>query len=112
MRRQAGMTQGELAQKLGVTKRTIINYEQGCSTPRDSQVLNALANEFQVTADYLLADPLAADYQERTVDVEIIARHHASELAKCLKEAGLTSDCRDELARQVMDAYWQKPEDK
>lgn len=53
LRRQAGMTQQELATKLGITKSVVSYYELSERTP-SPEVLKALAIIFHVSADYLL----------------------------------------------------------
>lgn len=53
LRRGAGMTQQELAEKLGVTNRTISKWETGETFPETSQLV-PLADLFQVTVDELL----------------------------------------------------------
>ena len=47
------MTQTELANKIGVVKGTIANYESGLRKP-DNDKLIALAEVFEVSVDYLL----------------------------------------------------------
>ena len=53
LRRAAGMTQQELAEKLGVTNRTISKWETGETFPETSQLI-PLADLFHVTVDELL----------------------------------------------------------
>ena len=53
LRRGAGMTQQELAEKLGVTNRTISKWETGETFPETAQLI-PLANIFHVTVDELL----------------------------------------------------------
>lgn len=53
LRRGAGMTQQELAEKLGVTNRTISKWETGETFPETSQLV-PLADLFHVTVDELL----------------------------------------------------------
>ena len=49
-----GLTQEELARRLGVSKGTVGNYESGARTPRKLDDLNSLADYFNVEIDYLL----------------------------------------------------------
>ena len=53
LRRDAGLTQQELAEKLGVTNRTISKWETGETFPETSQLV-PLADLFHVTVDELL----------------------------------------------------------
>ncbi len=52
LRREAGLTQRETAEKIGVTYRTYQNYEAGASMPQ-SAVLARLARLFGVSMDML-----------------------------------------------------------
>ena len=54
LREESGLTQEELARRLGVSKGTIGNYESGARTPRKLDDLNSLADYFNVEIDYLL----------------------------------------------------------
>ncbi len=49
------LSQEELAEKLGVTRRTIINYETKNMYP-SGEIIGKLADIFSVSADYLLGD--------------------------------------------------------
>ncbi|MBR5226943.1 MAG: helix-turn-helix transcriptional regulator [Clostridia bacterium] len=52
-RKQIGLTQGELAEKLNGRKSLVSNYENGYSTP-DIFTLITLADLFKVTLDELV----------------------------------------------------------
>lgn len=54
LRMEAGWTQEELAAKLGVSKGAIGNYESGMRSPRKFEDLEAVADVFNVSFDYLL----------------------------------------------------------
>ncbi|MDE5769727.1 MAG: helix-turn-helix domain-containing protein [Oscillospiraceae bacterium] len=60
-RKKAGLTQKEVADKLGLQYTTYRNYEQGQREPNNKTIL-ALSNLFNVSTDYLLGkeDPLEA----------------------------------------------------
>ncbi len=63
MRKEAGMTQKELADRLGITKSVVSYYELQERTP-SPDVLIRLAGIFHVTTDYLLGID-----QRKTIDV-------------------------------------------
>lgn len=53
LRNRSGLTQMEIAKKLGVAKSTISMYENGQREP-EFETLEALADYFNVTMDFLL----------------------------------------------------------
>lgn len=53
MRKERGLTQGKLAQQIGIARTTYANYEQGLRDV-DNKTLNKLADFFDVSTDYLL----------------------------------------------------------
>lgn len=53
LREAAGMTQTELAKKLGITRSSINAWEMGISVP-STQYIVELARMFKVSSDYLL----------------------------------------------------------
>lgn len=63
LRKQSGMTQQQLADKLGITKSVVSYYELSERTP-SPDVLKDLALIFRVNADYLLGIE-----RSRTIDV-------------------------------------------
>lgn len=53
LREQKGLTQTELAKKLGITRSSVNAWEQGISVP-STQYIVELAHIFLVSTDYLL----------------------------------------------------------
>ena len=53
LREQKGLTQAELAKKLGITRSSVNAWEMGISVP-STQYIVELANIFSVSTDYLL----------------------------------------------------------
>lgn len=53
LRKNAGLTQPQLAEKLGVTKSVVSYYEKNDRTP-SPDILVKISNTFHVTTDYLL----------------------------------------------------------
>ena len=52
-REELGLTQPQLAKMIGVSKRTIINYEQGTRYPQDHEIYAKLANALNCDENYL-----------------------------------------------------------
>jgi len=76
LRRQAGLTQAELADRLGISKSAVSMYERGCREPEFS-LLQAMADEFHVSVSALLGrdetelvnrDPELTEYLEALRD--------------------------------------------
>ena len=53
LRIKSGLTQNEIANKLGVSGQTILNWENGIYEPKISQLIQ-LADLFEVSVDYLI----------------------------------------------------------
>src|SRR5690625_5657634 len=53
LRKRSGLTQYELAKRLGMSRGKLANYEQGTREP-DFDTLKMFANHFNVSTDYLL----------------------------------------------------------
>ena len=53
LRTEAGLTQAMLAEKIGVSQRSVSNWENGARQP-DYDTLIGLAKYFEVSIDYLL----------------------------------------------------------
>ncbi len=64
LRQEAGLTQKQLADKLGVTKSTVSYYELTLRYP-STDVIVSLAEAFHVSTDYLLG----VEKKQQTIDV-------------------------------------------
>lgn len=64
LRESKGFTQDELAEKVGVTKQAISQYERGVRRP-DFDTLSALCDLFNVSSDFLLGK---SDFTTRLLD--------------------------------------------
>ena len=53
LRNKSGLTQNEIAAKLGVSGQTILNWENGIYEPKINQLIQ-LADLFDVSVDYLI----------------------------------------------------------
>lgn len=86
LRRGAGLTQQELAEKLGVTNRTISKWETGETFPETAQLI-PLADVFHVTVDELLRgtgrtvtreENAGASLETCSLEEQVKAADHAS----------------------------------
>ena len=98
----AHLTQAQLAQKLGIAKRTLEGYESGSFYPRKRKVYDELAELFQVDRNWFLT--------EDGDDAEESAKRDMDEVLRsvtALYSGGrLSENDKDALARALMDAYW------
>ncbi len=53
-RQQLGISQKKLAELIGVTPRSILNYEQGSRLPQNIQIVNSIAEVLSTNADSLM----------------------------------------------------------
>ncbi len=121
LRQEAGMSQAELARRLGVTERSIHNYEANARYPKGQGVLRGIAATFGVTADYLVDDaiPLPADKQQKekpsrqeeagdflSAAGEAYGSKGRQEAVRLLEEAGMMF-AGGELSEEDKDAFFQ-----
>lgn len=80
LRRQAGLSQGELAKRLQISPSAVGMYEQGRREP-SAELLVALAQNLNVTVDYLLTGKPTPE-ERRTVDqaVELLLHDAQTQL--------------------------------
>lgn len=67
IRQSHGLTQAQMAGKLGVSPSTIGMYEQGRRTP-DSSMLKRICSLYNVSIDYLLGIEVCDEGKEKSVD--------------------------------------------
>ncbi len=113
LRLERGYTQEQLAQKVDVTKRTLINYEQGRCYPKQTEILARLAQEFDVTVDYLMSDEdrYIQNAQEKggiraAQDVQALLTN-----ARAMFAGGeLSEEDKDKVMRKLNELYWDAKE--
>jgi transcriptional regulator with XRE-family HTH domain len=114
LRKEAKLTQQELADILGITKRSIINYELGKSFPRDSGVYNKIAKHFNVTTDYLISEQeefIANAYKEGGAKEKYKAEALIAETSALFAGGELSQDDKDAVMMALQKAYWIAKED-
>ena len=105
----AGMTQAELAEKAGVSARTIQYYEMGTRKPRNLEVIQKIAEALRTTLDYLLGSSGAyvVAAQEKggakaARDIEALV----SEVTGLFAGGMLSEESMDGAIKALNDAYW------
>lgn len=109
LRTQKAMTQRELAEKAGVSLRTIISYEKGESYPKSRQVYSRLADIFEIDVNYLLTE------NERFVTqaAETYGYRGGKQAQKLVEDVSglfaggeLDEEDKDAIMQALMTAYW------
>ena len=97
-----GLTQQQFADKLGVSLRTITNYEKGESYPKQREILGVDINyllteneEFYISANEKYGSAGAA--QAKALMQEVTGLFAGGELSP---------DDMDEMMKAIQDAYW------
>jgi len=113
LRLEKGYTQEKLAEMADVSKRTLINYEQGRCYPKQTVILGKLAGIFDVSVDYLITD--ADRYVQDAADRG--GQSSAQEVAALLQSAHamfaggtLSEDDKDKVMRKLNELYWDAKE--
>jgi len=74
LRKKSGMTQDELAEKLGVSRQSVSKWESAQSTPDLNRILK-LSEVFSVSTDMLLKDELDLNPKE-SAEINVVASVH------------------------------------
>ena len=113
-RKEAGLSQAELAALVGVTSRTIQNYELGTRKPQNVEVVQKLADMLNTTTDYLLGNAdrqILAAYvrggSKAARDVEELV----SEISGLFAGGELDEEEKDAVMAALTRAYWDAKED-
>ncbi len=108
-RTAAGLTQQQLADSLGVSLRTITNYETGDRYPKKREIYGKLADILKVDINYLLTED-----EEFVADAANLygtkgaqqAQELLSQVTGLFSGGELNPDDMDEMMRAIQDAYW------
>ncbi len=108
-RKEMGMSQSALAEKAGITCRTVQNYELGTRAPHNIGIVTALAKALETSTDKLLGsgDALVIDAYERggkaaARDVGALV----SEVAGLFAGGELPEEDMDAVMEALNAAYW------
>jgi transcriptional regulator with XRE-family HTH domain len=108
-RMEAKLTQVELAEKAGVTARTIQNYELGNRKPSNMEIIQRIADALHTTMEYLLGSSGAyvIDAHEKAGakaarDIEELV----GEVTGLFAGGELSEESLEGAMRALNDAYW------
>ena len=102
LRLEHHMTQSILADKLGISLRTLQNYESGNIYPKQTQIYARMAELFGVSTNYLLSEQSPA---ERTNFVE--AQQLVEQVGSLFAGGELSEEDKDKVLCTINDLYWQ-----
>lgn len=117
LRLAKNLTQQELANMIGVTKRTLINYETGRSEPRQNSVILKLSEIFSISADSLLdnkdantllseqAGRLDKDYDTSSKS-KVEVKELLNQVQALFADEELNEQDKDAAMEIIMKAYW------
>ena len=108
-RMEAGLTQVQLAEKAGVTARTIQNYELGNRKPSNMEVIQKIADALNTTTEYLLGSSgtYVVEAHEKggskaARDIEQLV----SEVTGLFAGGELSEESLEGATKALNDAYW------
>ncbi len=105
----AGLTQSQLASELGVSLRTVTNYETGDRYPKKRELYKKMAEVLGVEVNYLLTEDedFIADAGEKYgAKGARQAQELLSEVTGLFAGGCLAQEDMDEMMRAIQDAYW------
>lgn len=109
LRLQKNLTQPQLSKELGISLRTIKNYELGDCLPRKRETYEKMADYFNVELNYLLKDDDtfildAGDaYGSRGKKQ---ANALLAEVSGLFSGGDIAEEDMDEMMKAIQDAYW------
>ncbi len=112
-RKEAGLSQSELAGKIGVSLRTLQSYESGNVYPRHRAVYSRIAQVFQMDVNYWLSE----NEEFLTAAAEQYGARGARQAQDLLDEVNglfaggdLADEDLDEMMKAIQLAYWRAKE--
>jgi len=107
-RMQAGLSQDKLSTELGISKRTVVNYEQGVTLPT-SDKLPIIAKYFGMSIESLISENeefVASAYEQGGSKGAREASELVDELSGLFAGGRLSEDEKDTVMRAIQNAYW------
>lgn len=108
-RTRAGLKQEELAKALGVSLRTITNYESGERYPKKREIYYKLAELFHTEENYFLnedEDFLLTAAEKYGSKGAKQARELMEEVSGLFAGGNIADEDLDEMMRDIQEAYW------
>lgn len=113
LRKEKGLTQTELAEAVGVTLRTVQNYEGKNLFPKNQDVVNKLCKVLDTTPDYLISDDdkfVNVAYERGGTRDRRYAEKLVTEVSAFFFGGELPEEDRDNVMQAIQEAYWRSKE--
>ena len=112
LRITAGLSQRALADELGVTRRSIIYYENGSRYPKSRDIIVKASTLFKVSVDYLVDndEEFLLNASENGADGKNDAEEIVSRLGALFAGGTLDDDDKDKVFKAISDIYWESKE--
>lgn len=104
-RQEANLTQEELAEQLGVTCRTLQNYESGAVYPKKRELYSRLAEVLGRDVEYWIIETNDTLQLEKAAEPGA-AWAQAFKVREMFLQGNMTEEDLDDFMRIVQDAYW------
>lgn len=112
LRKEKGLTQRELGDRLGLSMRTIGSYESGTSYPKSRSIYAKMAEIFSVEENYLKIENEAGRPGPDTDDSSEKVKNLIEELSAMFAGGRLSEEDKDAVMRALQDAYWDAKKDR
>lgn len=108
-RKKAGLKQDEFAKAIGVSLRTVSNYESGERYPKKRETYYKMSEVLNVDVNYLLTED-----EEFLIDAEVQygkrgakqAKELLAEVSGLFAGGNLADEDLDEMMKGIQEAYW------
>lgn len=110
LRQEKGWIQQELADAVGLSVRTIKNYELGDSYPKNRQVYKKIADIFSVDLNYLLTEDESFIHKGKNEKgyKEYILMQEVLKLSNDIFQSkDLVDEEKDYMMRRILEIYWE-----
>ncbi len=111
-RKKAKLSQEELAQRAGISTRTLQNYELGKRYPANLEIAVRLADELSVTAQELLTVGETAIVTAKEPSAKAQLEKLVSNLSGLFAGGELLEEDRDAAMEAIIAAYWAAKKEK
>ncbi len=110
LRTDAKLSQQQLADMLGVTRRSIVYYETKSRYPKTRDVISNMARIFNVDLEYLIGDSDEFIYKAQQIHGEKGRRDAmelVGEIAGLFAGGNMPEEDKDKVFKAISDLYWE-----